>query len=198
MKTLLFLKNRFVCISINIFVLIICTMVSCTNNTKPEATKEVIGKEADAGFENTKDTDEAFLMNVAAMNLQQIQLGQLAQLNGNIPEVKELGVILEKMHTDCLKQVQVFAGIKQLTLTANLTSKGQDEYNNLTYKSADGFNNAYIDLVVARHKGVIKNFNAAAIGATDIAIRNWAAAMLPILSNHLDKALVCRKANETR
>ena len=102
-------------------------MVSCTSNTKPETTKEVVVKEADAGFEITKETDEAFLMNVSAMNLQQIQLGQLAQIKGTIPEVKELGLTLEKMHKDCLKQVQIFAGVKQLILAATLTTKGQDE-----------------------------------------------------------------------
>ena len=193
MKILLFAKNAFTGISIILSMMVVLTFSACNNNPKSEDTKEVANEHNDAKFENTKETDAQFLVNAAEMNLEEIQLGQLAQNKGSMAHVKELGLMMEKGHTGSLKEVQLLAGKKQITLPASLTNDGQLAYKKLVDKSGADFEKAYADMMVDHHKAAIKKFEAASTGATDLDIRAWAASMLTVLRTHLDSALTCQK-----
>lgn len=196
MKILLFAKNAFAGISIILSMMAVLTFSACNNNPKSEDTKEVAKEHNDAKFENTKETDAAFLVNAAEMNLEEIQLGQLAQNKGSMAHVKELGLMMEKGHTRSLKEVQLLAGKKQITLPASLTNDGQLAYKKLVDQSGADFEKAYADMMVDHHKAAIKKFEAASTGATDLDIRAWAASMLTVLRTHLDSALTCQKECE--
>lgn len=192
MKNLLFTKNAFAGFLIILSLMVVLTFSACNNNPKSEDTKEVATEHNEAKFENTKETDAQFLVNAAEMNLEEIQLGQLAQYKGSMAHVKELGRMMEKGHTSSLKEVQVLAGKKQISLPASLTNDGQLAYQKLVEKTAADFEKAYADRMVDSHKAAIKKFEAASTGATDLEIRAWAASMLPLLRTRLDSALTCQ------
>ena len=193
MKKVFYVKTSLAGISIILSMIMILCVSACNSNPKTADTKEVANEHNEAKFENSKESDAQFLVNAAEMNLEEIQMGQLAQNKGSMPHVKNLGTMIEKGHTISLKQVQVLAGKKQITLPASLTTDGQNAYKKLLDKSGTDFDKIYADLMVDRHKAAIKKFEAASNSATDPDIRIWAASMLPVLRTYLDSSLTCQK-----
>ena len=165
----------------------------CSNNTKPEDPKEVANDHNEAKFDKAKETDAQFLVNAAEINLEEIQLGQLAQNLGSMVHVKELGKMMETGHIKALRELQALAGRKQVTLPASLTESGQAAFKKLADKTGADFDKAYNDMMVEGHKAAISKFEKESTDATDPGIRAWAASMLTPLRTHLDSAITCQK-----
>jgi putative membrane protein len=165
---------------------------SCTDNNKPEDTKDVAEEHNEAKFDNTaKEKDSQFLVDVAEINLEEIQLGQLAQQNSNMTDVKELGKMMENAHSQSLADLTILAGKKIITIPTSLTDDAKDAYAKLNKKSGTEFNNEYCEMMVKGHKDAIALFEKASTECSDLDIRNWALSTLPALRTHLDHAITC-------
>lgn len=178
------------------FILIITFGMASCNNEKTEDTKEVATETNDAKFDNKKENDADFLVAAAGINLEKIQLGQLAQKTSTMKDVKELGKMMEDEHTRAFKDLQALAAQKQITIPAALTEDGQEANKKLMNKTGKDFDEEYCDMMVNGHKDAIDKFKKASTDAADPDIRKWAASMLPALQTHLDHAVTCQKLYE--
>jgi len=177
------------------------SIISCNNNQKPEDTKEIAMDQNKAVADSAKDMDAAnadnkdakFLVEAAEINLEEIQLGQLAQTNAIMPDVKSLGKMMETEHTSTQKALEALAAKKQITVPTSLTNDGQDAYKKLSEKKGMDFDKEYCDMMVKGHKGAIDKFEKASTDATDGDIKAWAASMLPALRTHLEHSEMCKK-----
>lgn len=198
MKTKIqFLKSRFFKLTFASasLMLLLTTLPSC-NNEKPKDTKEVAEEHNDAKFDNAKEDDAKFLVSAAEINLEEIQLGQLAQTRGTTTHVKELGKMMETEHTKALADLQNLAAKKQVTIPISLTENGMDANKKLLETKGSKFDKEYADMMVSGHKNAIDIFQKAADEASDPDIRNWATTMLPALRIHLDHSINCQKLCE--
>ena len=177
------------------FALAVLFMSACNNN-KPEDTKEVAEEHNDAKFDNAKEDDAKFLVSAAEINLEEIQLGQLAQTRGTTTHVKELGKMMETEHTKALADLQNLAAKKQIIIPISLTENGMDANKKLLETKGSKFDKEYADMMVSGHKNAIDIFQKAADEALDPDIRNWATTMLPVLRIHLDHSNNCQKLCE--
>jgi putative membrane protein len=176
------------------FVTTILLIASCNNNQKPEDSKDVAEEHNDAKFDNNKqEKDAQFLVNAAEINLEQIQLGKLAQQIGRTTHVRELGKMMEVAHTKSLNDLTTLAKTKMITIPTLPTDNAQDAYNKLNEKSGKDFDKAYADMMVNTHKDAIDVFEKASINSDNTDIKNWATVSLPDLRLHLDKAIDCQK-----
>lgn len=176
------------------FVTIILLFASCSNNQKPEDTKDVAEEHNEAKFDNNEqEKDAQFLVNAAEINLEEIQLGQLAQQIGRTTYVKELGKMMEKSHTKALSDLTALAKSKMITIPTSPTDDAQDAYKTLNEKSGNDFDKAYVDRMVSGHKDAIAAFEKASTDCNDTDIKNWAMAALPDLRTHLDHSIDCQK-----
>ena len=176
---------------------IILFVTSCSNNSKPEDTKEVAEEHNDAKFDNNKqEKDAQFLVNAAEINLEEIKLGQLAQERGNVSHVKELGKMMEDAHSKSLAALTALAKTKTITVPTTPTENAMDAYKKLNDKSGKDFDKAYADMMVSGHKDAINTFEKASKNSEDADIKNWASTMLPDLRKHLDHAIKCQKECE--
>src|SRR4051812_40051596 len=81
------------------FVAVLFGTFSCGNNEKPTDTKEIAQEQNEAKFDDAdKEKDAKFLVKAAEINLEEIQLGQLAQEKATLTDVKELGKMMEQSH----------------------------------------------------------------------------------------------------
>jgi len=176
-------------------VFLMLTLASC-NNTKTKDTKEVAEDHNDAKFTNTKEDDADFLVSAAEINLEDIQLGKLAQTRGTSAQVKELGKMLETEHTKALADLQALAAKKQITIPTTLTDDGMSANKKLMDTKASDFDKEYADRMVSGHKDAISKFEKASTDANDADIRNWASSMLPALREHLDQTITVQKQYE--
>jgi len=197
-KKISFLRTRFLeiaFVSASAVLVLTLTLPSC-NNEKTEDTKEVADEHNDAKFDNAKENDANFLVSAAEINLEEIQLGRLAQSRGTTSHIKELGKMVETEHTKALADLQALAAKKQITIPTTITNNGMDANKKLMETKASNFDKEFADMMVSGHKDAISTFEKASTDAQDTEIRNWAASMLPALRLHLDHSIVCQKEGD--
>jgi putative membrane protein len=170
------------------FVTSIFIMVSCGHNQKAKDARDVAEELSIAKSDkNEQEKDAQFLVNAAGINLEQIQLGQLAQQKGETRHVKELGKIMEDTHTKSLSDLRVLAKSKMITIPNSPTNYAMEVYKKLNEESGNEFDIAYADMMVSGHKDAIKAFEDASIYSYNTDIKKWATATLPELRINLTK-----------
>lgn len=175
----------------------VSAVTACTNNQQPEDTKDIAEDHNEAKFDNTdKEKDAKFLVNAAEINLEEIHLGQLAQQNSNMSDVKELGMMMEQEHIKSLTDLTALADKKMITIPRSLTDDAIKAYDKLNKKSGKEFDEEYCEMMVDGHKKAISLFEKALTESTDSEIQAWASATLPILRTHLDHSISCQKKCE--
>jgi putative membrane protein len=172
-------------------------VASCKNNQETEDPKEVSEEHNEAKFDNNEQENNAqFLVDAAELNMEGIQLGQLAQQKGTNVHVKELGKMMEEAHTKLQIDLTSLAKSKIITIPSAPTDNVKDNYTKLNEKSGKDFDIAYADLMVNKHKEAIQDFEAAATETKDTEIKNWATTTLTELRKHLDHSIDCQKKCE--
>ena len=172
-------------------------VASCKNNQESEDPKEVSEEHNEAKFDNNKQENNAqFLVDATELNMEGIQLGQLAQQKGTNVHVKELGKMMEDAHIKLQKDLTLLSKSKMITIPSAPTDDVKDNYTKLNEKSGKDFDKAYADLMVNKHKDAIQDFEEAATETKDAEIKNWATATLAELRNHLDHSIECQKKCE--
>jgi putative membrane protein len=173
---------------------IVLIFASCSNTQKPTDTKEVAEDQNEANLDtNKQENDAEFLVDAAEVNLEEIQLGQLAQQKGTSTHVKELGKMMEDAHTKSLNDLTVLAKSKMIAIPTTPTEDSKEAFNKLNEKSGIDFDKAYSDLMVNEHKDVIAAFEKASTDANDLDVKNWATVSLPDLRKHLDESIACQE-----
>lgn len=169
---------------------------SCKDNQAVD-TKEVAEEKNEQKFETrNSEKDAQFLVDAAAINREEISLGQLAQKNGSSKHVKELGKMMEDEHTKSLAELTALAKTKNISLPTSQTEDGQDAYKKLSEKTGNDFGKAYSNMMVSGHKDAISLFENASNECKDADIKAWATSSLPGLRTHLDQSVTCQKECE--
>ena len=178
-------------VSTTLLLILTFTFTAC-NNKQPKDSTEVAEDQNEAKFES-KEEDAEFLVSVAAMNLEEIQLGQLAQTKSQNPLVVNLGKMMEDKHKQALSDLQELAAKKQITIPTTLSESGKEANNSLMDKVGKDFDEDYCDRMVSTHKDAIDKFEEISKDAIDLDIRNWAASMVPEMRTHLDSSISCQE-----
>lgn len=178
-------------VSTTLLLILTFTFTAC-NNKQPKDSTEVAEDQNEAKFES-KEEDAEFLVSVAAMNLEEIQLGQLAQTKSQNPLVVNLGKMMEDKHKQALNDLQELAAKKQITIPTTLSESGKEANNSLMDKVGKDFDEDYCDRMVSTHKDAIDKFEEISKDAIDLDIRNWAASMVPEMRTHLDSSISCQE-----
>jgi putative membrane protein len=132
--------------------------------------------------------DADFIVNAASGGMLEVELGQLAQLNGAAPRVKAFGAMMIKDHGEGGEKLKALAAIRRVTLPSGVSIQQQKDVDRLKKKKGDDFDKAYIRLMVSDHKDDIKEFEKQATQSTDSLTRNFATQSLDMLHRHLDSA----------
>lgn len=136
--------------------------------------------------------DAQFLLKVSKINKMEIKLGQLAEQNGTMVEVKDLGKMMEQDHIKAQEDLTALASKKSITLPDAADEDAQQAYNTLCVKAGNNFDKAFCDMMVNGHKDAINLFQKESTDAKDADIRQFAASTLPTLQKHLSHALDCQ------
>jgi len=167
---------------------------ACTTNNAQDS-KEVAEDKNEAKFASNKlEKDAEFLVYAAESNLQEINLGKLAQEKGTISHVKELGKTLQTHHEKAMVDLIALAKIKMISLPMVITEDGRAAFDKLNKESGSDFDMAYADLMVEKHEDAIDRFEKASADSDDADIRAMATSSLPTLRGHLEQSLSCQEA----
>jgi putative membrane protein len=144
----------------------------------------------------SREKDAQFLVKAAEINLEEVKLGQLAQQKSMVNDVKELGQMMEKDHSQSLNDLTILAKKKSMTIPTIPSQDAQAAYENLIKKSESTFDKDYCNMMVSGHRGAIAMFEKESKESSDADIRQWAIETLPHLRMHLEHAIACQKKCE--
>lgn len=165
---------------------------ACMNEDKSKDSEEVAEDRNDAKFDDKKEEDAELLVFAAALNLEEIQLGKLAQINSTNSDVIALGKSLAMEHTNAMSTLKPLALEKRISIPAELTEDGQEAYKKMMNKKGAKFDDEYCEMMIRGHKKAIEKFEKASIAAADSDIRSWASATVPKLKEHLEYSIACQ------
>lgn len=175
--------------------LLVIFLNSCKNETKQEDPKEVAEDTNEAKFDSIADKkdDSEYLVDIAEVNLAEIEIGKLAQQKSTNPEVKKFGKMLVDEHTKSAGEVSALAKSKNFTLPTSLTEEGQEEYKKLNEKSGLDFDKKFADMMIDGHEKAIEKLQKATKDAKDEDIKLWASNNIAPLTAHLEHAKLLKQ-----
>ncbi len=147
-----------------------------------------MGNNGQMGANGAKMQDHTFMTKAAQGGLAEVQMGQLAQQNGQSQEVKDFGQRMVTDHSKANDQLKEVAQQENVTLPTSPSSKDQAEYNKMSKLHGEAFDKAYAKMMVADHKKDIAEFKREASSGNDPQVKNFASQTLPTLQEHLQMA----------
>lgn len=187
MKKLFILRKAFLVTG-----LIAMSFVSCKDGAKQqEDTREAAEERNETQFEeaDSKEDQASFFVDIAEINLLEIEAAKLALQKGTDTEVKNYAKMLVTEHTKAGVELKTIADTKQITLPTSLTDKGKDVYNKLNEKSGNDFDKEFIKIMIDDHEKTIKELEDASTDKdNDQNVKDWASNKIAGLTAHLQEA----------
>lgn len=131
-------------------------------------------------------SDSDFAVDAANGNCTEVELGKLAVKNGKDKKVKNFGMMMIKDHGKANTKLMMLSKAKNLNLSTTPNADGQKMIADLSKKTGDEFDKAYISSMIADHKEDVQKFGDATNRLQDPDLKNYAIKTLPVLQKHLD------------
>jgi putative membrane protein len=130
-------------------------------------------------------TGNAFLKQVADINLTEVELGKLAEQKGSNPAVKDFGKCMIEDHSKAQEALQLVAKQERVTLPAKPGADSEALYQKLEGLSGAEFDEVYLENMLAGHKGAISMLENEIEHERIQAIKDFAKATLPVIQDHI-------------
>jgi putative membrane protein len=149
----------------------------------------------------------AFVNDLTIAGLAEVQLGKLAAERAANPDVKAFGEMMVKDHTQAANELKPIAKQLNVQQPTQLDQKHKDLADKLSKLQGSAFDREYIGAMVTGHEEVASKLrmrvehhaapndegHAAANGAGEQKLTQWAAMVLPTVQKHLDRARELQK-----
>jgi putative membrane protein len=132
-----------------------------------------------------------FLQEAIKGSLAEVQMGQLAQQNGQSDEVKSFGAQLVADHSSALDKAKTLASSAGTPVPEQPTPEAQAQYEKLQILTGADFDEEFSKHMVMDHEKDIAKFEEQAGGNDEVAA--FAKETLPTLKTHLDVATALSK-----
>jgi putative membrane protein len=141
---------------------------------------------------STADTitgaDKEFVANVEKINIQERELGRLAQPKSQNDDVKDYGKMLERDHSEALEKLVDVMKKNGIPQTKGLPQAQDEAINKLRRLSGSAFDRQFVDMMVEGHQKAVEMFKEEANTAQNKDVRDYAKDTLPTLEKHLRDA----------
>lgn len=132
--------------------------------------------------------DRKFMDKAAQGGMAEVEMGQLAEQNGQSADVKAFGKRMVDDHTKANDQLKQLAEQKGVALPTSLDAKDQATKDRLSKLQGAAFDKAYMKDMVTDHKMDVAEFQRESKMAHDPDLKSWAGQTLPTLQSHLQQA----------
>ena len=144
---------------------------------------------ATAGASAMSKADTKGIMDMAMVNMAEIEMGKLAQSKSQNPDVKTYAQQMIDDHTKALQEVQTVAQAKGVTLPTELDAKHKAMSAKLEKLTGDAFDREYMKVGgLASHKEAHKLLQKNQKSAKDPEVKGLATKMMPTVEQHLKAA----------
>jgi putative membrane protein len=133
-------------------------------------------------------SDRQFMDKAAQGGMAEVELGQLAQQNGQSQQVKDFGQRMVTDHSKANDQLKQLAAQEGVSLPTDLDAKDKATKSRLENLHGAAFDKAYMQDMVKDHKKDVAEFKHESSAAKTPALRDWAKQTTPTLESHLQEA----------
>lgn len=137
-----------------------------------------------------------FMTKAASGGVMEVQLGQLAQQQGQSQRVKDFGAMMVRDHGKANDELKSLASAKNVTLSDSLTAEHKRHVTSLQNKKGTAFDKAYMSMMVQDHQKDIQEFEKASNNLSDGEVKAFATRTLPVLKAHLDSATAINRGKQ--
>jgi putative membrane protein len=138
--------------------------------------------------QNAANPDAQFARKAGEGGLEEVQLGKLAQQNGQSQAVKDFGERMVRDHSQANDQLKQVASQENIRVPRALRGQAQTTYTQLSSLNGAAFDQAYARDMIRDHEKDIAEFKQEANSGSDPNLKNFAAQTLPTLEEHLKLA----------
>jgi putative membrane protein len=149
---------------------------------------------ANVGIAQDKANQE-FLTKAIQGNYAEVQMGELAERNGQSGQVKTYGEMLRTDHSDANKKAIETAKTMGITPPTEPNAKQKTDYDELAKLQGPDFDKKFSEHMVMDHKKDIEEYQTAA--KKQDAAGKYATDALPTLQKHLQRAETLRRDSGT-
>ncbi|HWI14086.1 MAG TPA: DUF4142 domain-containing protein, partial [Burkholderiales bacterium] len=132
--------------------------------------------------------DRHFIMEAAQGGMLEVQMGKLAQQNGQSDGVKQFGKRLEDDHSKANEELKGVAQKLGVDLPASLDKKHQGKVDKLSKVKAQDFDRQFAKDMVSDHEKDVKAFRKEADKGKNAEVKQFASQAVPTLEEHLKMA----------
>jgi putative membrane protein len=143
---------------------------------------------AEHGDAKRSDANTQFLQEAAQGGMAEVALGQMAVTKAQHDAVKQFGQRMVTDHSKANMELKALAQSEGVTLPQEVDAKAQALQVRLSQLSSAEFDRAYMEEMVKDHRDTVEKFQQAVDQEQDPQIKQWAAATLPTLKEHLQEA----------
>jgi len=133
-------------------------------------------------------TDQQLVTQVAASNLLEVRLGQIAHLKGANVSVREFGQQMVNEHSAMQKQWMGAAKNNRLTFKADLNPSQLQQFESLNKMTGAEFDRAYMDAMIQNRRANLSSFQSERNGSHSSDVRQLIEAGMPAMQQHLSLA----------
>jgi putative membrane protein len=144
------------------------------------ADKEKMGKATAA--------EMAFMKKAADGGMTEVELGKVAEKNGQKENVKGFGSHMVKDHGKANDELKTVAGKMEVTLPEKVSAEHQAKIDKMSKMSGDAFDMAYAKGMVADHEKTVADFEKASGMVKNADLKKFVDETLPVIKEHLKMA----------
>jgi len=132
--------------------------------------------------------DSAFMMKAADAGMTEVELGKVAEKNGQKDDVKSFGSQMVKDHGNANDNLKSIASKMNVTLPDKVSAKHQAAIDKMSKMSGAAFDAEYTKTMVTDHKMVVAEFEKARGQVTSDDLKKFIDDTLPVIKGHLEMA----------
>lgn len=166
--------------------------VQAQTNTPPSQMQSTMPAQSQT---KASRADQTFMKQAIQGDLAEVQMGRLAQQNGQSDAVKQFGQTLVSDHSANAEKAKQVAEQMGMTPPSEPSAKQQAEYKKMSKLSGAKFDREFAQGMVKDHKAEIAKFKKEAKKSGPVA--NFAKQTVPALEQHLQMAQSIEKKKQT-
>jgi putative membrane protein len=132
--------------------------------------------------------EAAFIKTAADGGMTEVELGKVAEKNGQKESVKSFGSHMVKDHGKANDDLKSVAGKMNATLPDKVSAKHQAKIDKMSKMSGDAFDTAYATGMVEDHEKTVADFEKARGEVKNEDLKKFIDETLPVIKDHLKMA----------
>ncbi len=143
---------------------------------------------AESTMNSLERQDAVFVENATLGGLLEVRASEMAIKRGVSGDDKAFAMMMVTDHTKANQELMALAKRKNVTLPTELDAKHQEQLDLIGKTNDRDLGERYLEGQVAAHKAAVDLFTTQADKGTDPELKAFAAATLPTLKSHLERA----------